>query len=259
MKKQTKLSVAALCIAAAILAAYLAGYAAVGKMKNQRYKGASDSPSPLFTVTAHTGCEGTKDNSLEAIAAGYEAGANIVEFDLNFNEKNEPVLSHDEATGDETTLESAFKELSKHSGLKANVDVKTASNMPAVMSLAEKYDVARSIFFTGVEEEKVQAVKDGCPGIPYYLNLDVKTARLHTKAYALSLAEKVKSCGAVGINLNHKGLSKELVEAFRENGLLVSVWTVSKDTEMFRALYYAPDNITTRNPKRLIELINKLG
>ena len=35
-----------------------------------------------FTVTAHTGCEGTEDNSLESIRKAYENSADIVEFDL---------------------------------------------------------------------------------------------------------------------------------------------------------------------------------
>ena len=46
-----------------------------------------------FTVTAHTGCEKTKDNSLDAITIGYGYGADIVEFDLNFNDEGVAVLS----------------------------------------------------------------------------------------------------------------------------------------------------------------------
>jgi hypothetical protein len=39
-----------------------------------------------FTVTAHTGCEGTKDNSLDAITVGFGYGADIVEIDLGYYE-----------------------------------------------------------------------------------------------------------------------------------------------------------------------------
>ena len=49
-----------------------------------------------FTVTAHTGCEDTADNSLEAISAGIAAGADIVEFDLRFDSEGKGILSHDE-------------------------------------------------------------------------------------------------------------------------------------------------------------------
>ena len=44
-------------------------------------KAASDIIIPQgFTVTAHTGCEGTKDNSLDAITLGYGCGADIVDL-----------------------------------------------------------------------------------------------------------------------------------------------------------------------------------
>ena len=51
--------------------------------------------SGTITVTAHSGCMGLADNSLEAMEAGIEAGAQIVEFDLNYTSDGAPVLSHD--------------------------------------------------------------------------------------------------------------------------------------------------------------------
>ena len=47
--------------------------------------------STEFTCTAHTGCMDSEENSIEAIQAGVENSAQIVEFDLNFNESNEPI------------------------------------------------------------------------------------------------------------------------------------------------------------------------
>ena len=44
-----------------------------------------------FTITAHTGCEGTPDNSLDSIRAGVAAGADIVEIDLHFLPDGTPV------------------------------------------------------------------------------------------------------------------------------------------------------------------------
>ena len=44
-----------------------------------------------FTVTAHTGCEGERDNTLESIRAGAQAGADIVEIDLHFLSDGTPV------------------------------------------------------------------------------------------------------------------------------------------------------------------------
>ena len=76
--------------------------------------------------------------------------------------------------------------------------------------------------------------------------------------YLLSLVEKVKNAGAVGINFNYKNASKELVEVFRNNGLLVSIWTVDTEFNMYKILSFQPDNITTRHPDKLSEIVNKM-
>lgn len=208
-----------------------------------------------FTVTAHTGCEGTADNSLESMRSGAFAGADIVEIDLQFLADGTPVLCHNAPKGkDYPTLDSAFA-LLKELEVKMNVDVKSAANMSVVRSLAENHDVLDRIFFTGVEEEKVAAVKEGAPGIPYYLNVSVNKKKNTDKAYIDSLIKKVKDCGAIGINMNHKACSKMLVEAFREEGLLVSLWTANDKKAMIRCCYYEPDNITTRKPSELLELL----
>ena len=38
------------------------------------------------TVTAHAGCCGTEDNSMESLIKAVEVGADILEFDLRFTE-----------------------------------------------------------------------------------------------------------------------------------------------------------------------------
>ncbi len=208
-----------------------------------------------FTVTAHTGCEGTADNSPESIRAGASAGADIVEIDLQFLPDGTPVLCHDTPEDNSCpTLDSAF-ELLKELEVKMNVDVKSAANISAVKSLAEKHGVLDKIFFTGVEEEKVQTVKNGAPGIAYFLNVSVDKRKNTDTEYINSLVEKVKACGAVGINMNYKGCSGPLVEAFRRENLLVSLWTANSKRAMKRCLSFEPDNITTRKPSELIRLM----
>ncbi|MCQ2463606.1 MAG: hypothetical protein MJ177_09445, partial [Clostridia bacterium] len=53
-----------------------------------------------FTITAHTGCMGTKPNSLDSICAGDRYKSDIVEFDLRFDPDGNPVLWHDEKLGE---------------------------------------------------------------------------------------------------------------------------------------------------------------
>ena len=210
------------------------------------------------TLTAHTGCSGTKDNSLEAMEVGIKNGADIVEFDLRFDKNGVPVLSHDAPKGGEVTLEEAFSFLSKHPEIKANVDVKITTNLKQVEALAEKYGVLSQIFYTGIEEKFVPDAKKESPKIPYFLNLKVNVApEKQTKEYVLSLVDKVKKCGAIGINFNHKNASQLIVDTFREEGLLVSIWTIKTEKELYKALSLCPDNITTRKPELLKSIILK--
>ena len=208
--------------------------------------------SGSVTVTAHSGCMNLPENSVEAMRAGVEAGAQIVEFDLNFTSDGTPVLSHDAPFEGElyVTLEEAFAFLAEHPGIHANIDVKNTQHIEAVPGLAEKSGVKSRIFFTGIEEKDVPAVCEKCPGIPYYLNTDIREDEDFQ-----ALAEKTASLGAVGININWKNASPLLVAVFHKNGMPVSVWTVNKEEYALRMALFGVDNITTRCPDIICSLI----
>ena len=46
-------------------------------------------------ITAHSGCEGTPDNSLESVRAGVDLGADFVEVDVRLDPEGTPRLTHD--------------------------------------------------------------------------------------------------------------------------------------------------------------------
>lgn len=209
-----------------------------------------------FTVTAHTGCEKTEDNSLESISAAIKAGADITEFDLRFDGDGKAILSHDEGAENPVTLDEAFSLVATDDKLMVNVDVKTADNMKEVYILSEKYGITDRIFYTGIEEEKVETVKKETPEIPYYLNFAPDILKKSDDEYISSLIELVKEKGAVGLNVNYRRCSKKLVEKFRSEGLKVSVWTANDALSMALCLNMTPDNITTRYPSLLIKVID---
>lgn len=209
-----------------------------------------------FTLTAHTGCEGTRDNSLEAIDKGAAAGAHIVEFDLNFNESGEPFLAHDKAEADSVTLREAFEAVAKYENLRVNVDCKATDNLEIVTKLAEEYGILDRIFYTGISKEDVEAVKRQTPDIKYYLNTDVDKLKKNNEEYIRSLVKLTKDTGAVGLNIKFTTASKKMVEIFHEEGLEVSVWTVNEELDMHKVLSLGCDNITTRQPNKLKEIIN---
>ena len=79
--------------------------------------------------------------------------------------------------------------------------------------------------------------------------------KLNNQQYIDELVSFVKDTGAIGINMRHYFLSEKLVKTFHEEGLFVSVWTVNSRFYMQRAIYYGPDNITTKKPIELMKLI----
>lgn len=208
-----------------------------------------------FTVTAHTGCLGASPNTVKSMEEGVKAGADIVEFDLSFNEDGEPVLSHDAPTKNAVHLKEAFKFLSEHKNIKVNVDVKDTSHLEKVNQLAAEYGVTEQIFFTGIFEKDVPEVIKLCPQIPYYLNYNVCLSKKRDISYISNIVETVKNCGAVGINIHYKGASKELVEAFHKEKLLVSLWTVNSRYQFCKTVKLCPDNITTKRPDKLCNLL----
>ncbi len=244
-----------ICIISLIVAVSLAVCGTIVLINNKKFDAFIPDLPDGFTYTAHTGCMGTKDNSLESIDEAIKYGADIVEFDLYFTADGEPVLSHDEPKGGEITLDEAFERVSRYNGLRVNVDVKTTDALDKVMPLAEKHGISELIFYTGIEESDVEAVLSDSPEVPYYLNVDVKTELNQSEEYIQMLVKKVKECGAVGINFSKKNATKKIVDAFHENGLLVSIWTVNDKGEICDILALSPDNITTRRPDRLQEIV----
>ncbi len=210
-----------------------------------------------FTVTAHTGCMDTKENSFESIKAGVENGADTVEFDLSFLSDGTAVLSHDEPTGDEINLEEAFAYFSQFDGIYANVDIKSTDNLAEIERLAKEYGILDRIFLTGVKESYVDDVKTNCPNVTFYLNVDIDKSKADDDEYIDSLVKKVRDCGAIGINCNYKNVKTKLVKAFHDAGLSVSVWTVNGEFNMHKMLNLAPDNITTKKPDVLSETVQK--
>lgn len=254
MKRAIIIGAAAVCITAVAGTGIFFGVRTlqINKLKEEKLN-----LPPDFTVTAHTGCMETEENSIESMEKGIANGAKTVEFDVRFDNSGTPVLSHDEPAGGEVTLDEAFKFLSEHAEIKANVDLKSTENLAEVQNLAEKNGVIDRIFFTGVNESFVSAVKKDCPEIKYYLNMNVDKKKADDREYILSLVSEVKNQGAIGINFDKGSATKLLCDVFRENGLLVSIWTVNKEAEMHKILNFAPDNITTKEPKRLAEIIEE--
>ena len=209
-----------------------------------------------MTITAHSGCMDTPENSMASIRAGFENGADICEIDVRVPDGCEPILSHNSPKDPSACekLEEALAFLASQEGGMYNLDVKDPKNLERVQALAEQYGVLDRVFFTGVWPNFVRAVRASCPKIPYYLNLRIPPKWKYSKTFCRFLRNYVQETGAVGLNTNKGNLSKTLVEVFHRKDLPVSVWTARSEEDFRECLACAPDNITTTRPdlRRLI-------
>jgi len=207
----------------------------------------------MTTITAHAGALNTEPNTEGSLRACLAfAGPGIIEVDLRFSASGKPVLTHDgPARDDHFSLEDCFAMAQPYEAL-FNLDIKEAhGNVKAVCELVKQYDMAGRAFFTGLRWAGHVLSVRGC-GIPWYLN--VYTPQWVPFA-ATGMALRAKALGAVGLNMPYRRCNGKVMLAARRFGLLVSVWTVDDPAEMQRMLRLGVDNITTRHPDVLKELM----
>lgn len=232
----------------------------LGRFLSEKYagKGKHIKLPDGFTVTAHTGAMMTRSNSRQSICEAGLCGADVCEVDLNFRPDGTPVISHDEPKDNKSGIpfDTALSYVTRSDKLLLNIDVKSVSGISKIPALLKKHGLEKRAFFTGVHGDFILAVREACPGIPYYLNHWSDGSLNSDEAIDKKIAQ-IKEAGAVGINMNPGDCSARLCEKLRESSLLVSVWTVNKPREMLKILSYAPDNITTKRPMALLSLIER--
>jgi len=207
-----------------------------------------------FTVTAHAGAMNTPANSIESLSAAIAAGCDVAEIDVSFHPDLTPVIIHHASPepGQGVPLHDAFAEIARDSKIRVNLDLKSVANLPAVAQCAADFGLMHRVFFTGVSEDWVPAVRSACPAIDYYLNCSANEKQKNDPSEANALAEKIANLGAIGMNTHFSNAGPALAEALRAKGLLFSLWTADSPKQQRFALSFLPDNITTKKPLQLI-------
>lgn len=209
-----------------------------------------------FTVTAHSGAFGTPDNSIEFIEKALAEHCDIIEMDVTFRPDGLPVIVHTStpAETEGVPLEEAFCRIAAADAIRMNLDLKSTANLPAVDALLQKYGLSELAFYTGVDEAWAPVVRKNS-NVPYYINHGFSYGEKRSKNAADAAAKKIIALGALGLNTYYGSVSTTVVRAMREHGLQVSVWTANTPAAMRRCIALTPDNITTRHPDRLRDML----
>ena len=197
-------------------------------------------------ITAHSGCEGTEQNSIEHIKAAIASGAEIIEFDVRMV-GGTLVLSHDVPTENEVrpTLREAFSLIAPEENLFMNVDVKTEGLIEPVMALAKEFELCKRIIFTGqCNGDRALAMKFGG---------DMWRSMWPGQEIADGIAAN-KEDGSPFLNVAYCMITEENNKALCEEGFAFSAWTVDKTYFLRLFLNMGIANITTRNPVKAMEL-----
>lgn len=195
-------------------------------------------------ITAHSGCEGTPDNSREHVLAAIASGAEIIEVDVRQTQDGLLYLCHD-VPGDVgicLTLREMFELIEPEKNLAMNLDVKTEGLVEPVMALAAEFDLAGRIIFTGSCDNDRKLAND--------LGADVwRGARTIPEGIAINRAD---GCPLLNVHFSH--VTEEFEKELRSFGASFSAWTVNDEDKIRYFLEMGIANITTRNPVLALKL-----
>jgi len=232
---------------------------------------------PFPYITAHTGCMGAPDNTEESARLGIAHGADIVEDDIRATRDGVLVLSHDDnvrlADGTEGSVSAMTLEelnarmdrplqllepvlkLIADAGKMMNLDIKSDDSLAPVSRLVEKLGLRDRVFLTGCEYPRAAAVAEIDPRLRKMLNIDYRSFMETPYPEAVNqICRQALDAGCFGLNLPYQVVRPLLMDAARDAGLEVYVWTVNDEPLMRLMAEMGVRSITTRRVDVLARL-----
>lgn len=218
-------------------------------------------------ITAHSGADGTCDNSMEFVHYALSTSADVLELDIRRDKGGNLIIAHDEADGEAVGLAGVFAVMKDHPRMRINCDLKEYGLELPVLKLAEECGLCREqILYSGSVRpvelsepcdwrsvEVYWNVEECIPGI--YENTDGDgPEKILTGETAKKLASACHRCGIHTVNICEKYLGEEFLSIMKENGIGISAWTVNEPERVCQLLDLGIRNITTRNLKEALRL-----
>ncbi len=220
-------------------------------------------------LTAHSGCDGTEDNTLESIAYALGLDVDCVEADVRRGVDGALVLSHDAATHESAHLEDALAMLRAQPSKKINCDLKEPGLELSVWALAKKMGVGEQLVFSGTVSHHAARVEPYLfSHVDWYLNLELVIPDLspfgdRRVLAAPGLVDQLRlallTTGACCINAHYSIANTIAYEPILREGIPLSVWTPGDDCRIRRFCADGVYNITTRNAKRASQVLREIS
>lgn len=127
----------------------------------------------MCEITAHSGCDGTPDNSMEFVRYALASEGNCLEADIRRNRDGELILSHDETAEEAVRLGQVFELLKEKPEKRINCDLKTPGLEIPVYQLAKEYGVEGQLIYSGtVSSFFMKARPEKYPEVRVYWNIE---------------------------------------------------------------------------------------
>lgn len=216
----------------------------------------------MTLVTAHSGCDGTPDNSIEYIRHALTLSVDALEADI-WEKDGSLLLSHDRPdTMDHPSLREVMKEVREHAQMKLNCDLKEKGLEEKVYALAVEMGISDRLQFSGevrtdlagilpqMREKVLMNAENLIPDI-YEKN------RMFSREDAQELAKQCRKYGFSVLNVNYRFAAEEFDRIAAENEVGVSYWTVSTPEDIGMIIRRNPYNITSRTPETVLSLLRR--
>lgn len=214
-------------------------------------------------ITAHSGADGTKENSLEFVKYAMQTGADALEVDVRMGENGILILSHDKTDEDAARLADVFRLMRERPQMRINCDLKEYGLEVAVRQLAQisglKID---QILYSGSVRPVPVTEQCAWRDVEVFWNIEEYLPDIYKEnkedllfeqaAYKISRA--CRKYGIHTVNVNEKIATEEFIRITGENEIDLSVWTVNEEGRFRELLEQGVKNITTRNVKMACEV-----
>lgn len=221
-------------------------------------------------VTGHRGARGERpENTLAAFAYAIDIGCDGVELDVHLTRDGVPVVAHDPVVrcpngtrvdirltdvtdvlaipvseGETIPTLDAVLRLLASSQLYVQIELKGEGVEEPVIEVVKEYGFDRRTIVTSFIHRRVLKTKELLP--------EVRTGIL-LSSVPVRLLEVARQAHADNIHLEHRRLSKEIVEEVHRSGKAIVAWGVISDDEQFDRLFrLGVDMIGSDWPQRLL-------
>jgi glycerophosphoryl diester phosphodiesterase len=219
-------------------------------------------------VTAHSGADGTEENSLAFVRYALASGIPALEVDVRMNdETGELTLGHDAVGTSSALLRDVFKLVSDKPGVLINCDLKETDLELPVFSLATEFEITNRLIFSGSfgircligHPELLRSAR-------VFLNIEEYIPNLYetlkeTPEWILTAADQIISVCKLfrieTVNAYYALCVPAFQKRLAEEGIGLSVWTVNDENAIREFVDRSVTNVTTRNLTGALRILSE--